>query len=838
MKRQLLWLIIALLSISSAGAQSFEVGGLNYTVNNAAEWTVTLTGAVNQNILELDIPGQVVYQRSVEGGEPANIICTVTEVGMSAFESYSDLKKVTMPSTIKTLSQNAFRGCASLESIAFSDNITYMGNFCFQGCSSLTSIVLPSSLKEMDYDCFYGCSLLSDVTLNEGLETIGEGAFSFNDAMKQIVIPSSVKLIRSLAFYRCNVLEEVTFLGPVETVAFRAFDYSFEMKAVHVPDIETWCNIGFEYSGANPLAIAHNLYINGELATNLTIPGSIEEIKQCAFIGCTSLESVVLEDGIKRVGDSAFSSNTSLKSVVLCETLESIGGSSFLNTSIVHINFPNTLATLGRYSFSDCTQLESIDWGNGINQIGEYAFSGSTALKRVNIHDLSAWCKIDFNGTYSNPLNYAEVLELNGESIVDLIIPEDVKEILANAFEGCDSFKTLTIPDYVTAIGQHAFWDCQGLEKVHIGSGINNLDMYTFGTSYAINNLYIADGENPIEITSANNWADGWAIPNAISNLYVGRNFTVTGTLAADALFITLGKNVSEVKGVDFSVYSKLNMVTSNNSEAPVISEFDEEQYSKVVVKVPTGCVDTYKEADVWKNFNLITDAEEYAIENIKIGFDKDVYDVYPMGGDYKSSELGYLILPAEFADLPVVFTSDNSDLLVFENNIPQAKAYGKTTATVAIPSTGATAVVEVNTYAEVTGVTLSCGPTLTLKVGDTYQFEAEVSPQPIGTEMLSWESSSDALTIDESGKAVAVAAANDVYVTVRTYNNHTYSTLVTIKKKSTGISEVEGVETKSDVYDIAGICILKDATNSDIERLSTGTYIIRSGNKVTKLVK
>ena len=74
---------------------------------------------------------------------------------------------------------------------------------------------------------------------------------------------------------------------------------------------------------------------------------------------------------------------------------------------------------------------------NSVTSIGDEAFYGCSGLTVVHITDLSAWCKIKFDSFYSNPTYYAPHLYLNGDEIINLVIPDDVTSIGEYAFDGC-----------------------------------------------------------------------------------------------------------------------------------------------------------------------------------------------------------------------------------------------------------------------------------------------------------------------------------------------------------------------------------------------------------------
>ena len=76
----------------SIAAQTFESDGLKYTILDDKEWTVSLAGAVDANITNLDIPSTVPYYPG--GNVAGKIDCTVVEIGTRAFYQCSSLTAV------------------------------------------------------------------------------------------------------------------------------------------------------------------------------------------------------------------------------------------------------------------------------------------------------------------------------------------------------------------------------------------------------------------------------------------------------------------------------------------------------------------------------------------------------------------------------------------------------------------------------------------------------------------------------------------------------------------------------------------------------------------------
>ena len=68
-----------------------------------------------------------------------------------------NLKKVTLPSSMKRLSARAFEDCRSLETVILPDSMVEIKERAFAGCTRLTSITVPGSLQKVDSTAFHYC---------------------------------------------------------------------------------------------------------------------------------------------------------------------------------------------------------------------------------------------------------------------------------------------------------------------------------------------------------------------------------------------------------------------------------------------------------------------------------------------------------------------------------------------------------------------------------------------------------------------------------------------------------------------------------------------------------
>ena len=132
------------------------------------------------------------------------------------------------------------------------------------------------------------------------------------------------------------------------------------------------------------------------------------------------------------------------------------------------IKFPNGLAEIGEYAFCNCTSLAEVLVPPTLTRSNAQAFEGCTNLIRVDISDLSAWCKIAFPGTINGfPLYHDAKLYLDSVEVTNLDIPSDIDIIKGGAFCGCSSIISIDIPSNVTKIRSCAFYRCKNLAIVY-----------------------------------------------------------------------------------------------------------------------------------------------------------------------------------------------------------------------------------------------------------------------------------------------------------------------------------------------------------------------------------
>ena len=190
---------------------------------------------------------------------------------------------------------------------------------------------------------------------------IGERAFYNCETLISITIPDSVTTIGYSAFESCSSLTSVTIPNSITAIGASAFESCPTLKDVYITDVAAWCNISFDNYYANPLYYAKNLYLDGELITELVIPDSVTTIGSYAFSNCDSLTSVTIPDSVTTIGSYAFYGCTSLTGVTIPDSVTCIGNAAFaFCTSLTNVTIPDSVTCIGNAAFSGCNSLTSV----------------------------------------------------------------------------------------------------------------------------------------------------------------------------------------------------------------------------------------------------------------------------------------------------------------------------------------------------------------------------------------------------------------------------------------------------------------------------------------------
>ena len=611
-----------------------------------------------------------------------NIGENVTNIPSYAFYNCRGLTSLTYNAANCAFgNNNGITGNTSIRTLTIGESVTNYPVSAFRGLSGLTSVYYNRSLADWcgitfggtDYNPVYYAhnlyingELLTNLVIPESVAEVKPYSFCGASCITSLSIPDYVTNIGNYAFYNCSGLTSLTYnaancafgnnngitgntsirtltIGEsVTNYPVSAFRGLSGLTSVYYNrSLADWCGITFGGTDYNPVYYAHNLYINGELLTNLVIPESVAEVKPYSFCGASCITSLSIPDYVTNIGNYAFYNCSGLTS---------------LTYNAANCAFGNNNGITGN------TSIRTLTIGESVTNYPVSAFRGLSGLTSVYYNrSLADWCGITFGGTDYNPVYYAHNLYINGELLTNLVIPESVTEVKPYSFCGASCITSLSIPDYVTSIGSYAFSSCNGLTELTLGESLTSIADYAFSgcsalttlnynpincTSFGSNNgisgntslTTLTIGENVMSIpnsafTNCSGLTGTLTIPNSvtsigsyafygcsgISSLTVGESVASIGESAfencSQIRTMTLGSNVATIGNNAFANCTGLFMATVKPEFPPMAQSGTFTNVSSTaVIKVPCGSVAYYNAAQYWNYFTNVQGEYVYSL--------------------------------------------------------------------------------------------------------------------------------------------------------------------------------------------------------------------------------
>lgn len=507
------------IEVKAQSAQEFVNEGIHYTSYANGSWMARVTGS-DDGVTEIRIPASVSYN---------GYDYPVTQVGANAFKGRTDITLVEFGSNITTASDYSFSGCTGLTSITFGTGMTTVGQYAFQNCNGLQTVTVDKAFTQFKYGAFIGCNNLEKViyegdingwvaisvqnsnadanplgkahnlyingelvTNLTGLTATSIEAYKFQGATclnGRLDIPSQLTKIGQNAFMDCTNINGVNFLGTVDEWMQREIGGTL-----------------LKYAGGN-------LYIQGELLTELTIGTDVTQIANNAFQGVSCIKGrVVVPENVTRIGWNAFTGCTGITDFIIGNGVTYLGSTCFSGCSALeNVVIGNNVPKIDIYTFQNCSSLKSITMGEKVTEISDYSFQGCSALSSVPVlpSGLTSIGRYAFDGCadMKGDLELPEGITtiqndaFNGcASLTSVKLGKNITTIGSQAFKGCSGLKgSLVIPESVTSLAGYVFQNCSGLESVEIQCKLKEIPSYLFaGCSSLEGTVVIPDGVTSI----------------------------------------------------------------------------------------------------------------------------------------------------------------------------------------------------------------------------------------------------------------------------------------------------------------------------------------------------
>ncbi len=391
---------------------------------------------------------------------------TVDTIGESAFEDNDVISKVILPDSVTTIQAYAFWGCDQLQTVSLGRKIMEVDDYAFTNCKGLRTMVLPSNIQYIGIMAFADCVNMTDITIPPEVTNIHETAF---DGCYQVVIHAETgsyadKYARRLYEKQLEMpeYEDVPDYPGMEDEELS--EENGEDEGVEVPQegnilgsTKVVGNMAVVFIDNTSPSVLDASMMQQKPEEDTSADASMEDMNVSVREG---LPKYTIVDG-KIVADQAYYLNNTLGEVALPEGIEEVGQFSFARSSLTGIFLPESIQTIGYGAFYHCNDLAQVTLPQSVETVEPKAFT----------HTL--WMK-EFLQSEENFLVSGNVLVAYKGQETQVVLPEQVTVIAAEAFAGNSAIEKIVLPDSLEIIGEGAFEDCENLQEI-IWAGVGRV---------------------------------------------------------------------------------------------------------------------------------------------------------------------------------------------------------------------------------------------------------------------------------------------------------------------------------------------------------------------------
>lgn len=456
-------------------ADGTEISASDITFQNNAlyGYLYTDTGHYNESVTEIVLP---------EG---------LTVIGTGFVKDWKGLTKITIPSTVTRIENQAFSGCTKLSEFTFAKaesgaevpleigdgsyvsnqySQNYMGVFSnytiasnvktFSG-PAIESLTLPARTTKIGSYAFYGAPIkeLLFEDKNGNFAEIGMYAFAECKNLTTLELPNGLKTIGDSAFYNMT-LPTSTLPDTVETIGRSAFS-------------------GTKFA---------------DKATTLTLPANLKTIGDYAYTGYGNDLLFTTIDFSKAtkleyIGHNAFYTHKNLETVKFAEATDESPDLVFAamvfqnDIRLNHVTLPANVTVLGETDESNPT----LYYGK--------VFDGCASLTDVKFDTFKSGAN-----SGKSRLNYIGEMTFQKTKVEKIVFPESTADELKlgeKLFNYCANLTDVTLSSSVHAI-DNVFTGCGSIKKVEVA-----VNSEYFKGDKDLPMLYDAQGESILLVYKA-----------------------------------------------------------------------------------------------------------------------------------------------------------------------------------------------------------------------------------------------------------------------------------------------------------------------------------------------
>ena len=285
-----------------------------------------------------------------------------------------------------------------VKSITIREGVTSIGDICFWNFSNLKVLTIPSSLTKIGGNPFYGCTELYTIMLtgnpvydNYDGNVVEKNSGTVVIGCRHVPAYSSVTKVGDFA-YSGRGLSSIVIPESITSIGYAAFSENEDMTSITIPESVT--------------SIGGHAFTNCQKLTSVNIPEGVTKIGDWTFLQCYSLTSIEIPSSVTELGNLAFGLCESVTSITCKATNPPAAGNSFqgIDKSIpVYVPAGSVAAYKVANDWSEFTNILPIGEPEPatvtitISKYGSGTFSSAYALDFSEVQGLKAYVATGYN---------------------------------------------------------------------------------------------------------------------------------------------------------------------------------------------------------------------------------------------------------------------------------------------------------------------------------------------------------------------------------------------------------------------------------------------------------
>ncbi len=561
------------------------------------------------------------------------------------------------------------------------------------------------------------------------------------------------------------------------------------------------------------------------LGGDIVLPNTVTKIDNEALKGNDNIVSITIPGSVKDIGNNAFEGCTKLERVIFTNPEKAnktliIRLSAFQNCKkLTECEIPARAYQVVGNIFKGCTSLTEVK----VNAANPYYFTKDgvlfgPALVNYKPQYDEAYALQSYpagrQGAYTIPssVNRKEIDQVwtsgfeGAASLTDITIPASIGRLGTAAFEGT-GLTHVTIPDTVQQVDPAVFQNCTKLVSVKLPARLAEIDQYMFANCISLQHVDMPDSITKINIYAFHNCTSltSLALPKKLSSLSVGcfdkcinlQHVVVPPSVisfpkddvgvynpfkyspvtvyvekksTADKFF---SNNLGELQASATANGGSLKVVTLDSVSDPAAIEVESLEL-----------IDAGHKVSVQGKFKI---GSYLNVQPLTSGSDYNVFSAKANGKAFQAYDLS-LLPSGTTASGPFTLTigqpdSYSSSAKLYDANGAIATDYSSDCFIATLSALGPVALIDVNEATgdtAVTSVKLNRSA-LSLEVGETGKLSATVRPDSAADKSIIWSSSkTDVASVSSNGTVTAKKTGTAV-ITATATNGKSASCTVTV---------------------------------------------------------